>query len=103
MSAPFLIPVPSKFANDPELAPYFNFLNKVLHDLTAVSGDAISDASITDYTPHATGAVAVTSEAATDLDTTAAALNTLADEVTILQSRVNSILAQLRDDGAIKP
>ena len=103
MTDPFLIPVPAKLANDPEVRDYFNFLNKVLHDLTAVSGDAISDESITGYTPHATGSTTVTSAAATDLDTTAAALNTLAAEVTTLQSIVNSILAQLRDDGAIKP
>ena len=34
MSDPFIVPVPKKLAEDPELAAYFNFLNKVLHDLT---------------------------------------------------------------------
>jgi hypothetical protein len=38
----------------------------------------------TAYTAHASGAVAVVSEAATDLDTTAAALKTLRDEVAAL-------------------
>ena len=42
MSDPFMLPVPTKLANDPELAPYFNFLNKVLHDLTATPGTAIA-------------------------------------------------------------
>jgi len=41
--------------------------------------------SVTDYTPHASGAVPVTSNAATDLDTVAAALDTLQGEVTALK------------------
>jgi len=47
---------------------------------------ALTDVSetITGYTAHASGAVAVTSNAATDLDTTAAALATLENEVTSL-------------------
>ena len=102
MTDPFLIPVPQKFANDPELAPYFNLLQKVLHDLTVIRGSAISDESVTSYSPHSSGAVAVVSEAATDLDTTAAALDTLVDEVTTLQGQVNAVLAQLRQDGTIK-
>ncbi len=43
MTDPFLIRLPDKFANDPEVAPYFNFLSKVLHDLTATPGPAIAD------------------------------------------------------------
>jgi hypothetical protein len=35
---PFLVPVPKKLANDPELAPYFNYLNKFLHDLFLRTG-----------------------------------------------------------------
>ena len=103
MTDPFIIQLPGKLASDPEVRDYFNFLNKVLHDLTAVSGDAIDDNDITDYSPHESGSTTVTSAAATDLDTTAAALDKLVDEVTTLQSQVNSILAQLRDDGKILP
>ena len=101
MTDPFIIPLPQKLASDPELRDYFNFLNKVLHDLTAVSGDAIDDNDITSYKPHESGSTTVTSAAATDLDTTAEALDKLVDEVTTLQSTVNSILAQMRDDGKI--
>lgn len=76
---------------------------------------ATAPASITGYAPHASGAVTVTSNAATDLDTTAAALDTLVDEVTALRSTVNdlvtdmadvttqlnALLAEVRDHGAI--
>ena len=41
--------------------------------------------TLTAYTAHASGAVAVTSNAATDLDTTAAALDTLQAEVAALK------------------
>jgi len=39
-----------------------------------------SISTLTDYVPHASGAVAVTSNAGTDLDTTASALETFRDE-----------------------
>lgn len=58
-------------------------------------------AAPTNYTAHAAGAVPVTSNAATDLDTTAAALATLEDEVTALTNKVNSLLAKLRTHGII--
>lgn len=45
MTDPFLIRVPAKLANDPELGPYFNYLSKVLHDLTVTTGDAIPNPS----------------------------------------------------------
>lgn len=35
MTDPFIDKLPPKLANDPELAPFFNRLTKVLHDLTA--------------------------------------------------------------------
>ena len=41
--------------------------------------------TVTGYTAHASGATPVTSNAATDLDTTAAALAALEDEVTALK------------------
>lgn len=106
---PFLIPLPRKIGEDPELAPYFNFLGKVVHDLTRIR-DAVEDAgaisSITGYTPHASGATTVTSNAATDLDTTAAALDvlvsevaTLAVEVGAVRTQLNALLQSLRDHG----
>lgn len=76
-----------------------------LTDSTGVSGshdDTIADgltatapASITEYTPHASGGTTVTSNAATDLDTTAAALNTLVDEVQALQVTVAACVTDL--------
>jgi len=87
-------------------------MSKVLQDLTILRA-GIADAGditgiITVYTPHDSGAVAVVSDAETDLDTTAAALNTLVDEVrtlktevTDLQTQLNLLLQTLRDHGII--
>lgn len=55
--------------------------------------------AITAYTAHASGAVAVTSNAATDLDTTAAALATLVTEVATMRTKLNSVLAALESHG----
>lgn len=55
--------------------------------------------AITAYTAHASGATAVTSNAATDLDTTAAALATLEDEVTAMRTTVVAILDVLEAHG----
>lgn len=96
---------------------------------SATHNDTVADgltssapAAITGYTPHASGAVPVTSNAATDLDTTAAALDTLVSEVTALRAtvatcvtditvqnqndsdmaqKINEILAALRTAGII--
>ena len=57
--------------------------------------------AITDYTAHASGGVTVTSNGATDLDSTAAALATLEDEVTALRVTVVSLLGKLRTHGII--
>jgi ABC-type transporter Mla subunit MlaD len=103
MADPFLTPLPLSIANDPELAPYFNFLGKVLHDLTRVQA-AIEDANdITGYVPHNSGAVTVVSNAATDLDTTAAALTTLVVEVDDIKTQLNELLQALRNHGIIAP
>jgi hypothetical protein len=60
-------------------------------------GAAVADVgAITAYTAHASGAVAVTSAAATDLDTTAAALATLRGEVASMRTQVNLLLARAR-------
>jgi hypothetical protein len=81
----------------------------------AAAATATNPAAPTAYTAHASGAVAVTSNAATDLDTTAAALKTLRDEVasyetTIsalivdvasIRTQLNSALAKLRTHGLI--
>ena len=58
-------------------------------------------AAPTAYTAHASGAVNVTSNAATDLDTTAAALATLVTEVTAIENKLNALLAKLRTHGII--
>lgn len=50
----------------------------------------------TAYVAHASGAVPVLSEAATDLDTTAAALVTAVAELTALTTAHNNLLAKLR-------
>lgn len=55
--------------------------------------------AITDYTAHASGATTVTSNAATDLDTTAAALALLEDEVTAMRTTVVAILDILEAHG----
>ena len=56
----------------------------------------IADAATpTAYTPHASGTTTVTSNAATDLNTTAAALDTLIDEVTSLTTKFNTLLSEL--------
>lgn len=55
----------------------------------------------TNYAAHASGAVAVVSNAATDLDTTAAALDTLEDELTVLVTRFNSLIERLEAHGLI--
>lgn len=50
--------------------------------------------ALTDYTPHAAGATPVTSNAATDLDTTALALETFRDE----QAARNTVISQNQSD-----
>lgn len=57
--------------------------------------------SITNYTAHASGATTVTSNSATDLDTTAAALATLEDEVTSLAAVVTEIVNTLELHGLV--
>ena len=64
-SDPFIIQVPPKLANDPELAPYFNLLNKVLHDLTTIRGAAIASPTA-DVTSLKTAVDALILQAETD-------------------------------------
>ncbi len=60
----------------------------------------VADVAVpTAYTPHSSGATAVTSNAATDLDTTAAALDTLVTEVTNLHTQVVAMNAVLEAHG----
>ena len=51
------------------------------------------------YSAHASGATTVTSNAATDLDTTSAALATLRGEVATLTTKFNAVLASLEAAG----
>lgn len=61
-----------------------------IQDVRALANDvntvqAGTSWTVTNYTAHASGATPVTSNAATDLDTTAAALAALEDEVAALK------------------
>ena len=56
----------------------------------SMSVDAVSAA--TSYTAHSSGITTVTSDAATDLDTTAA-------QVAILTTKVNAVLTALKENG----
>jgi hypothetical protein len=55
----------------------------------------------TPYTAHASGAVPVTSNAATDLDTVAAALATLEDEVALIVTSLNLVIDRLEAHGLV--
>lgn len=66
-------------------------------DKTHANPTAVAPGAVTEYTPHAAGAAAVTSNAATDLDTTAAALNTLVDECQAMQTEVAALVTDLAD------
>ena len=63
---PFVVPMPEKLATDPQLEPYFRYLNKFNHDMwnrTGAGDDSISDqdARITVNTTNiATNAAAIT-------------------------------------------
>ncbi len=87
----FIFPVPAKLSNDPEVADYFNQMNRALSDLTTIRGDAIISVSTTAIaSPDATLADL---KVAVDLLITQGAATVVA---------VNAILAQMRTDGAIK-
>lgn len=55
----------------------------------------IGDLNLTDYTPHSSGGATVTSTAATDLDTTAAALETFRDEQAVINDELEQNLDKL--------
>jgi len=63
----------------------------------AAAATAANPAAVTEYTPHASGATAVTSNAGTDLDTTAAALNTLVDECQVLETELSAVIVDVAD------
>jgi len=91
---------PATFANDVNLNAAVLKVSAI--QVVGAQGAAVADhAAITAYTAHASGAVAVTSNAATDLDTTAAALATLRGEVESLRTTVNTLLARERAHGLI--
>ena len=61
---------------------------------------AVADASTpTAYSAHASGGTTVTSNAATDLDTTAAALATMRTEFAAVVAKFNTVMANLRAKG----
>jgi hypothetical protein len=64
----------------------------------AAVADAVAPAA---YSAHASGAVTVTSNAATDLDTTAAALAALRAEVAAIVVVVNALIASLETSKVI--
>ena len=80
---------------------WFGFAMEQLFGSGTLSQAAnVADASApTAYSAHASGATAVTSNAATDLDTTAAALATLRGEVATLTTKFNAVLASLEAAG----
>lgn len=63
----------------------------------AAAATATDPAAPTAYAPHAAGAVTVTSNAADDLDTTAAALKTLRDEVATYEGVISDLIADNAD------
>jgi hypothetical protein len=67
----------------------------------AAAGQA-AVAAPTAYTAHASGSVPVVSNAATDLDTTAAALETLVTEVTSLRTLADAMRTALVNEGLMK-
>ena len=68
----------------------------------AERGASVAAGPVVDaYAAHASGAVAVTSNAATDLDTTAAALVILRDEVALLTIAVDAIISRIEAHGLI--
>lgn len=70
--------------------------------VVGAQGASITDpTAITSYTAHAAGGVTVTSNAATDLDTTAAAVAILEDEVTTLRTTVVDLISRLEAHGLI--
>lgn len=66
-------------------------------DKTHANATAVAPGAVTEYTAHSTGATPVLSAAATDLDTTAAALNTLVDECQDMQTQVAALITDLAD------
>jgi hypothetical protein len=73
---------------------------QVLTDQQAAVSDASAatasnPAAPAAYTPHASGAVPVLSNAATDLDTTAAALSTLRGEVATYETAISALIVDV--------
>lgn len=62
---------------------------------TALSVSAVNPNAITNYTAHGSGSVAVVSAGATDLDSTAAALATLENEVTSVQGETVALVTDM--------
>lgn len=63
----------------------------------AAAATATNPSAPTPYTPHSSGGVTVTSDSATDLDTVAAALDTLVDEVTTYETAISALIVDVED------
>ena len=63
----------------------------------AAAATAVNPAAPAAYSAHASGAIAVVSAAATDLDTTAAALEALRDEVVTYEIAISALIVDLAD------
>ena len=83
-------------------------LNKANSQMADKSGDPlfgdrqanVADvAAVAAYSAHSSGATAVVSAGATDLDTTAAALEALRDEVAAIRTTINAALDVLEEHG----
>lgn len=63
----------------------------------AAAATATNPAAPTAYTAHSSGAVAVLSAASTDLNTTAAALQTLRGEVATYETAISALIVDVAD------
>lgn len=70
-------------------------------DKTHANPTATTPGAVTEYTAHGAGATPVTSAGATDLDSTAAALDTLVDECQVIQIAVAALIVDLADLKAL--
>ncbi len=70
-------------------------------DRTHAGRTVVSPSAPSSYTPHVPGGVAVLSEGATDLDTTAAALDTAIAELATLTTAVAALIVDQQDTAAL--
>lgn len=98
---PFVAPIPRKFLNDPELRPFFEYLNRFLHDLFIRTGGGDD---LIEATQEATAAEADTSRLfatirrlerrVQDLEESSDS-EVLNSRLTKLNAKVNKLIAEL--------